>query len=214
MRSRKACGAGAGRAIDCGEACAPLEALADGGFEVGEVAAMDRWLLRRPGWGRRFRGSRSTSRLRPVCWVRPRASSSATAASQAGDYGWVAIVKEGCRQRRRRCGQLQAGRNRLAEDGAEQGAVFEVAKEPAEGVERFSQVRAAAPVSAAERGAVAGEAAERGGDADGAAGVGADGGHGGAFRTLAAAPLEEPPVSARSPGCRQSPKSGFSPVMP
>ena len=33
--------------------------------------------------------------------------------------------------------------------------------------------------------------------------------------TLAAAPLEEPPVSAEGlPGWRQSPKSGFSPVMP
>ena len=32
---------------------------------------------------------------------------------------------------------------------------------------------------------------------------------------LAQAPLEEPPVRAVvSPGCRQSPKSGFSPVIP
>jgi hypothetical protein len=33
--------------------------------------------------------------------------------------------------------------------------------------------------------------------------------------TLAAAPLEDPPVNAVGlPGCRQSPNSGFSPVIP
>ncbi len=70
---------------------------------------------------------------------------------------------------------------RRREEAGQQRRVFEIAKEPAHGVERLGEVRAAAPVAAAERGAIAGEAAESGGHADGAAGVGADGGDRGAF---------------------------------
>ncbi len=72
-------------------------------------------------------------------------------------------------------------RVRRREKTGQRRRIFKVAKEPAHGVEGFSQMRAAAPVAAADRGAITGQAAERGRDADGAAGVCADGGDGGAL---------------------------------
>jgi len=65
----------------------------------------------------------------------------------------------------------------------EDGAVAEVAVEPAEGVECGREVGPAGPEGCAggDGGSEAGEAAESGGDADGAARVGADGREGGAF---------------------------------
>ena len=61
------------------------------------------------------------------------------------------------------------------EDIGEQGSVFEIAKEPAHGVEGLGEVRAASPVAAADGGAIAGEAAEGGGAAHRAASIGTDG---------------------------------------
>jgi len=65
----------------------------------------------------------------------------------------------------------------------ENGAVAEVAVEPAESIEGWREVGAAGPESGAggDGGSEGGEAAESGGDADGATGIGADGGQGGAF---------------------------------
>ncbi len=70
-------------------------------------------------------------------------------------------------------GAVSAG----AKGAAKQRCVFKIAEKPAHGVKRFRQMRAAAPVAAAQRGAVPGKPAQRRGRADGAAGVGANGGH-------------------------------------
>src|ERR1700685_2635477 len=78
---------------------------------------------------------------------------------------------------------LRGGRDAKIEQGfGEKRGVAQIAKEPAESVEGWRQMKASTPETALmrefDRCAITGQAAERGGNADGAAGIGADGGHG------------------------------------
>ena len=71
---------------------------------------------------------------------------------------------------------------RQIEEGCgEKWQVAQIVAEPADGIERGSQVIAAGPVTDAERGSVAGQPAEGSGASHGAAGIGSDGGERGTF---------------------------------
>ncbi len=102
---------------------------------------------------------------------------------ECGEDVGVAVVEEGL-VRSGDAEPIDGGggcEGKVEESVAEEGAVGEVAIEPAEGVEGGGEVVASTPGVGrveGEGGAIAGEAAEGGGGADGAAGVGANCGEG------------------------------------
>ena len=101
---------------------------------------------------------------------------------EAVDDFRFAIVEEGVRDggEAREHGLRRAGCG--SEGCGEQERIFEIAKEPAHGVKRFTEVYATSPVAAADGGTIAGESGERGGHAHRATGVCTDGRDGGAFK--------------------------------
>src|ERR1700690_3890572 len=90
----------------------------------------------------------------------------------------LAIVKKTIGDKSK-AGESRSGGGWLRREGrGEKWSVAEIAKEPAHGVEGLGEMRASAPVSAANCRAVAREPTKRRGDTDRAASVSSDGGDG------------------------------------
>ena len=138
--------------------------------------------LPRPGWARRSQWNRAHQAGSKVRALKAEGFKFADGCVEAGDDLRFAIVEkavsDGCEARE---GGLRGGLGGR-EGTARSGASSRSRKSQPMVSKDSRKVRAAAPVAAAERGAITGEAAECGGHAHGAARVRADGGDRGALK--------------------------------
>ena len=143
----------------------PSEAIADCRFKTIEVAGVNLRGLRCLKAWKDFSGVRP-----PVGVDRSRFEAKSLQrvndAAEAVDDLRLAIVEKAVIDKSKPGESICLGRRCRRERRSEQRSVFKIAEKPAQGIKALCQMRSAAPVAAAKRGAIARKPAECSGHAD------------------------------------------------